>query len=77
MLSARPKDTHSGHGVESDSLEADQVVSRWDGGGDGGCPGAVLGNHLPSSPRTVIHGAREETGLVNLELLTVSAKCEK
>jgi hypothetical protein len=61
------KASHSGHRVESDRLEADEVVARRDRRRDGGSPGRGLVDHLTSSPLTGVDSAREETRLVDLE----------
>jgi hypothetical protein len=60
-------ETHSGHGVKRDRLEADEVVARRNGRGDLGGPGRVLRNHLARGPAAAVHSAREEPGVVDLE----------
>lgn len=57
-----------GKGVQGDRLETNEVVSRGDGGGDGRRPGGVLVNHLAGTPVAISDGARDKTGLVDLEL---------
>lgn len=55
--------------VESDGLETDHVVTTWNATGNCGGPTVVLSNHLPGTPLTVTNGSRQETRLVDLELL--------
>ena len=61
--------THSGHGVKSDSLKADQVVAAGDARGDRGRPRRVVVDHLAGAPEAVVDGAAQQTSLVDLEPL--------
>ncbi len=54
--------------MQGDGLEANEVVSRWHGGGDDRRPRRVVGDHLARSPCPVEDGSRDQTGLLNLEL---------
>ena len=63
--------TYSGHRVESDRLEADEVVARGDACGDRRRPARVLRDHLAGSPLAGVDGAGEETRLVDLEPLSL------
>lgn len=58
-----------GEGVQSNRLEADEVVARRDGRGDRRRPGRVLVDHLASRPVAVADRARQKAGLVDLEPL--------
>jgi len=60
--------TYSGHRVQSNSLEADQIVATGGLGWNGRGPAAVLLDHLSSSEETAVEGATEETSMVDLEL---------
>jgi len=54
--------------VDGDGFEADEVVATGDGAWDGGCPAAVLVDHLASAPCTIVSGAGQETGFIDFEL---------
>ena len=54
--------------MQGNGLETDEVVTRWDDGRDGSRPGRVLSDHQSCSPRAVVNGTAEETGLIDLEL---------
>lgn len=53
--------------MQRNCLETNQVIATRHGRGDSGSPRRVLGNHLPVTPVAVIHGARDESRLINLE----------
>ena len=55
-------------GMDSEQLVSEEVLSRWQRGGDGGCPGGVLIDELALAPCTGSQGAGFEAGLVDLEL---------
>ena len=55
--------------MESDGLEADEVVAGGNRLGDRRGPRRVVGNHLASGPLAIVDGAGEQTSLVDLEPL--------
>ena len=63
--------TYSGHGVESDGLEADEVVARGHARRDRRRPGRVVGDHLARAPEPVADRAVDQPGLIDLEPLGV------
>ena len=54
--------------MQSDCLEADEVVSAWHLRGDRSRPAAVLRNHLTGSPESLLDSAADEPKLIDLEL---------
>lgn len=56
-------------GVESDGLEADEVVARRNRRGDRGRPGRVISDHLACGPASAVDGSGKETSFVDLEPL--------
>lgn len=64
--------TYSGHRVECNGLETDEIVARGNRSRDGGGPCGVLGNHLACSPASGVDCAGEQTGLVNFKLKKIT-----
>lgn len=54
---------------KGDSLEADEVVARRYGSGDGGSPRTVISDHLSSSPRAIVDCSADKTRFLDLEPL--------
>lgn len=55
--------------MQSNRLEADEVVAGRDRGRDRGRPRGVVSDHLAVGPAAIEDGTREKTGFVNLEPL--------